>query len=98
MDVIEPTQILKLIAALVFVIALMGGLSLIIRKLGLADNMPTKIGQKRLNIIESQALDARRRLVLVQCDDQQHLVLLGPNGDTIVQTGIKQPEDNDSKT
>lgn len=98
MDVIEPTQFLKLIAALVFVVALMGGLSIVIRKLGLAENVGIKQGQKRLKIKESLALDARRRAVLIQCDDEEHLVLLGPNSDTIIRTGIKPPKQDDSIT
>lgn len=97
MDLIDAEQIFRLIAALVFVVALMGGLSIVIRKLGLADNIAVKTGEKRLKILESQALDARRRLVLVQCDDEQHLVLLGPNGDTIVRTGLNAPDNYDSK-
>jgi flagellar protein FliO/FliZ len=45
---------------------------------------------RRLSIVESLALDARHRLVLVRRDDREHLLLLG-NGETVVETGIVAP-------
>ena len=97
MELISFSQIAQLLFALAFVVALMGGLALIVKKLGLAHTAPVYKGKKRLKIIESQALDARRRLVLVQCDDKQHLVMLGINSDTVIQTDIKPVEDNENE-
>ncbi|MCB1591087.1 MAG: flagellar biosynthetic protein FliO [Alphaproteobacteria bacterium] len=82
----------RMIAALLFVIALMGGLSLILRRLGLSGPAPAHSGRKRLKIIESLPLDARRRLVLVQCDEAQHLVIIGPGGETVIKTDIRPAE------
>ena len=45
---------------------------------------------KRLQIVESLALDARRRLVIVVCDDSEHLLLLGPGQDIVVETNLKK--------
>ncbi len=39
---------------------------------------------RRLKVVESLSLDARRRLVIVQCDNAQHLLLLGLQQDTVV--------------
>ncbi len=91
----ELPQIFKLIAALVLVLGLMGGLSLILRKLGLsgvplAENQGRK---KRLKLIESMPLDARRRLVLVQRDDVQHLIVMSAQGETVVESNIKPKND-----
>ena len=84
----ELPQIFRLIAALAFVVALMGGLAYVLRRTGLSGPMA---GGKnsRLKVVETQTLDARRRLVLIQRDDVEHLVILGPAGETVVETGIK---------
>ncbi|MFP4312717.1 MAG: FliO/MopB family protein [Alphaproteobacteria bacterium] len=99
MEIITFAQIAQLIVTLALVVGLMGGLALLIKKLGLAHSAPVNKTQKRLKIIESQPLDARRRLVLVQCDDKQHLVMLGINGDTIIKTDIEpdKPDENERK-
>jgi len=34
----------------------------------------------RLRIVEQRQLDPRRRLVLVRCDDIEHLLVVGPSG------------------
>lgn len=78
----------RMIAALVFVIALMGGFALLLKKLGLSGPNLPQTGRRRLKVVESVPLDARRRLVLVQCDESQHLVILGPGGETVIKTDI----------
>ncbi len=37
---------------------------------------------RRLELIESRALDARHRLVLVRCDAEEHLLVIGSHGVT----------------
>lgn len=88
-NVISLPQILQLVFALGLVVLLMAGLAQLIKRLGLAQAMPVHKSQKRLKVIESQSLDARRRLVLLQCDDKQHLVILGINGETVIKTDIE---------
>lgn len=46
---------------------------------------------RRLNVVETLALDARRRLVLVRHDDREHLLLLGPGDDMVVEAGRPVP-------
>lgn len=86
---------LRLMASLMLVLGLMGGLALLLKKLGLAGQVINASGQKRLKVVEALPLDARRRLVLLQRDDVQHLVILGHETETVVETGIK-PSDNAS--
>lgn len=88
-------QYLRLFAALIFVLGLMGGLALIMKKLGLSHGASANPAKKRLKLIEALPLDARRRLVLIQRDEQQHLVILGPNSETLVETGIKALDNAD---
>jgi flagellar protein FliO/FliZ len=85
----DPSQFLRLIAALGFVLALMGGLALILKKLGVAGTPVTQGNKRRLKVVESIPLDARRRLVLIQRDGKQHLVILGANSETVVETDIE---------
>lgn len=47
--------------------------------------------QRRLGLVESAALDGRRRLLLVRRDNVQHLILTGGPVDVVVETGIKAP-------
>lgn len=85
----EMPQFLRLLIALGIVLGLMGGLAFLLKKLGLADkNICVRGAKRRLKIVESLPLDARRRLVIFQCDERQHLVILGINGETLIDSGI----------
>ena len=88
-------QFLRLILAMAFVLSLMGGLAFLLKKLGLSTGSTPVKGQRRLKVIEALALDPRHRAVLLQRDDKQHLVILGPNGDTVVETNIKPTKKTD---
>src|SRR5271168_1070601 len=44
----------------------------------------------RLQIMESLPLDIQRRLVIVRCDGTEHLLLLGHEGDIVVDTRLKE--------
>lgn len=90
-------QVVRLLLALAFVIALMGGLSLILKKIGMPGTPNTPLKKRRLRIVESLPLDARRRAILLQCYDKQHLVILGANGETVLKTDI-EPVADDEKT
>lgn len=93
MEETDFSQILQLLAALGFVLALMGGLAFLVRRLGLAGALPQPVGKKKsLKIIEVLPLDSRRKAVLLQREDKQHLVILGPNGETVVESNIKAPD------
>ena len=89
----EYHELLRMLAALVFVLALMGGLAFLLRRLGLAGPVMASGKAARLNVVESLPLDGRRRLVMIRRDDKEHLVILGPNSETVIETGIA-PKDN----
>ncbi|MCK5285241.1 MAG: FliO/MopB family protein [Alphaproteobacteria bacterium] len=88
MSMADLPQFLRLLAAMAFVLALMGGLAITLKRLGLTGcpNVPTQ--KKRLKLIESITLDSRRRAILLQRDDKQHLVILGANSETVIETDI----------
>ena len=89
----ESADYLRFVLVLVFVLALIGLLTWLVRRFGLAGRMPTG-GRKgrRLDVVEVAPLDSRHRLVLVRRDQTEHLILLGASSDVVVERGIT-PED-----
>ena len=92
----DLNQLFRAITALVFVLGLMGGLALFLKKLGLSGALPVKSGGKRLKIIEVLPLDGRRKLAIVQRDDVQHLILLGGNEETVIESGFAPLNNKDN--
>jgi flagellar protein FliO/FliZ len=46
--------------------------------------------ERRMKVVESLLLDPARRLVIVRCDDQEHVMLLGEG--KLLSTGPARPE------
>lgn len=98
----EPTVYLRTIVVLLLVIALLvavlWGLRYLMRhssrwaRLGLG---ATRSRRDRLAIVESLVVDGRSRLVLVQRDETEHLLLLGPEGGLVVESAIKSAAKSD---
>lgn len=85
---------IRFVAALVFVLALIGLFGFLLRRFGPHAGLAVQRRgqQRRLGIVEVLALDARRRLVLVRRDGVEHLLLLGLGDDRVVEAGIVPPE------
>ena len=84
---IDYTDYIRYIGALLFVIALIMGLAILLRRLGnssLMGGTGLKRSDKRLRILEVQPIDPRRRLVLIAQDDVEHLIMVGPERDLVV--------------
>lgn len=85
----EMDAYLRFILALVFVLALIGGLAWAVRRFNLVRGAVRPMGgPRRLEIVEIAPLDAKRRLALIRRDDTEHLILLGPASEIVVETGI----------
>lgn len=93
MDIIDSSQIMKLISALAFVLALMALLGLVMRRLNHGGRM-APLSRRRLKLVETLSLDPRRRLAIVRCDDREHLLILGTNSETVIETRLKAPQDS----
>lgn len=93
----ETPEILRFLMALIFVVSLMGGLWVILKKLGMNGGFTMQQGKKRrLKIVEILPIDVKHKAVLLRCDDKDHLVILGPNGETVVeQSMVVKEEKND---
>ena len=83
------TNYFKFFFVLVFVLSLVGLMAWLGRRLGGFPGIPIRKGNaRRLQAVERLSLDARRREILVRRDDVEHLIVLGPNSETVVETGI----------
>ena len=78
----------RMLLTLLLVVALMGGMAVFFRRFGLAGVAAIAPKGKRLQIVEKMQLDARRQMVLVARDGVEHLIILNPQGETVVETGI----------
>lgn|GEM_PF-3013573 len=82
---IDGENYLRFILALVLVLGLLVLVAVLLRRTGLAP----KLGRaRRLSLIEALPLGPRHRLILVRRDNVEHLLLIGPQGDVVVETGI----------
>lgn len=91
----ETALLLKFFFAFTFVISLMLLTGWLLRRSGLSGvSMPG--AKRRLKIVEFLPLDHRRRLVLVRRDGTEHLIVLGPNSETVIESGIPAAEDKSS--
>ena len=80
----------RFVIALIFVLGLIGLLAMLARRMGFGFPAPAIKASKdrRIGIVEAAQLDGRRRLVLVRRDDVEHLVLLSPNSELLIESGI----------
>lgn len=81
---------LRFILALIFVLALIGVFAMLARRFGLGYPAAAMKGRadRRLSVVEVAPLDGRRRLVLVRRDDVEHLLVVGPTSEVVIETGI----------
>ncbi len=77
MDVVDWA---RAAAALVLTLGLIAAAALAARRMGMLQG-PVTGGRRRLAISESLFLDPRRRLVIVNVDGAEHVLLLSPFGD-----------------
>ena len=86
----EVMDYFRFLLALVFVLGLIGLLATLARRAGLGfPAAAIKPGNKRrLSVVEVTAVDGRRRMVLVRRDDVEHLLLISPTSETVIERGI----------
>ena len=93
---LDYSNYLQFFFALIFVLGLIGALALLLRHFGFGGAVRLQRhltgGRKRLEVMDVLAVDARRRLVLIRRDNTEHLILLGPNDDILIEGCISAPE------
>lgn len=94
----DQLDIIRYFAALIIVLGLLGGFAVIARRAGWTGSIPglerftPRLMDRRLKITESLVLDPRRRIVIVRADDREHVLLLGAERETLLETQPARPE------
>lgn len=74
----------RILFGLTAVIGMIGIAAYAAKKAGLATASGGFVRKRRLRVVESLALDGRRRLAIIKCDDAEHLIVLGANNETVI--------------
>lgn len=86
----ELVDILRYVAALLMVLALIGFAGLAVRRFGMPGVVrPNAL--RRLAVVETLMIGPRQRLYLISRDGVEHLVMAGPDGIEVVERGIAPP-------
>ncbi len=84
----------RFLFALILVLALIAALTWAARRFGFGSQLAPNPGMSpRLSVVEVKVLDSRRKLVLLRRDACEHLVLLGPSQDLLLESGIAAPRE-----
>ena len=67
----------------------MGAIAAIVQRLGINRGSLMKNKRGRLSVEEMIAIDPRRRVAIIRCDDAQHLVMISPNSETVIAQNIQ---------
>ena len=83
-----PTSV-NFVIAFVVVLALIGAATWVVRRFGVTRLEAGGRGrQPRLAVIDSAAVDGRRKLVIIRRDNVEHLLMIGGPTDVVVETNI----------
>jgi flagellar protein FliO/FliZ len=86
---------LQFFLTLIFIIGLIFSAAFLAKKLGFSHS-PILTGNKnkRIEVKEVRSIDARRKMVLVQCDQKEHLLLIGGSQDLLIDSNacVTSPE------
>jgi flagellar protein FliO/FliZ len=93
----EITEVLRFLAALIFVIGLIAACAWAARRFGLVQMGETASTRGRLAVVESLAIDPKRKLLIIRHDDREHLVMLGDQ-DMVLDAGLPAKEAEEMKT
>lgn len=96
-DIVDWTHYFFAIAVLAVLVGALGLFSHAVRKGWILQNMTGLSGfmpgrERRLQIKESLVIDPRRRLVILQADGTEHVVLLGAEAETVLASQPAPPE------
>ena len=80
-------SLVRTMGALALLLGLLAGALWAVRRFDL--RLPGAVGQqrdRRLDLVERLSIDQRRSAVLIRCDDREHVVLLSPEGQLLLET------------
>ncbi len=79
--------------ALLAIIGVILFLAWLVKRFGLGPITPNATQQKRIALIAALGIDSKRRILLVRCDDKEHLLLVGGNTDLLIESMPKHKEE-----
>lgn len=85
----DPIPLLRTLGGLGIVLGLLAGALWAVRRFDI--KLPGRIGgeqARRLAVIERLAIDPKRSVTLIRRDDQEHLMLICPEGAIMIETAI----------
>lgn len=77
----------RYIGALLLVLGLVGAAGLAARRFGLG-GLVRPAATRRLAVVETLMIGPRQRVLIIRCDNVEHLVLSGPEGTSVIESGI----------
>ena len=77
----------RYIGALLLVLGLVGAAGLAARRFGLG-SLVKPSASRRLSIVETLMIGPRQRLLIIRCDGVEHLLVSGPDGTSIIESGM----------
>ncbi|MBM3617470.1 MAG: hypothetical protein FJX23_02880 [Alphaproteobacteria bacterium] len=83
----------RFLFSFVFVLGLIGILGLLARKYGAKSLNIKPKGEARLQVTETLALDPRFRLFIVRRDEVEHLIVKGPEGVQVIESGFPRKKE-----
>lgn len=88
---LDPQTLILGVAGILFALALLALLIWAFRAFfGGSNARPARRGRdRRLGVVETATVDAKRKLYLIRRDDVEHLIIIGGPVDLVVETGIK---------
>ncbi|MEW9854528.1 FliO/MopB family protein [Novosphingobium sp. M1R2S20] len=90
----DTYALLRTLGALATVLGLLAGALWAVRRFGI--RLPNRIGggdgTRRLEVIERTMIDGRRSVALLRRDGREHLILLSPEGNVLLEAGIVRDE------
>ncbi len=91
MRAMELLDIARYLGALLLVLGLIGAAGLAARRFGLP-GLAKPASARRLKIVESLMISPRQRLLIVRRDGVEHLVMIGPEGASVIEASIAPAE------
>ena len=87
MRVMDLIDIGRYLGALILVLGLVGAAGLAARRFGLP-SLTKPMKTRRLKIVESLMITPRQRLLLISRDGVEHLVVISPDGASLIEQNI----------
>jgi len=95
MDVINLTQYFQMMFVLMAILGLIGFLAYAVQRGWILQNLtgltPQSRSDRRLSVTETLTVDPRRRVIIVKCDETEHVVLLGTEREMLLSSQPAKP-------